>query len=365
MSYEQFKEAWEESGFPGANRLYAILKKDGIRTTKKEVEDFIANQRTAQLHHRPTATKARRSHIMTSSPGIIFQADLLDLTPYSHGNGGMKWLLLVIDIFTRMAAVVPMKNKTAATTVEALQRAFKDLGMKPKVLHTDQGSEFKGVVEGYLNKNDIRHRKNEVHDHKTLGIVDRFSGVVKLWIAKHQTHKQTKRYLDVLPKFVKKYNTTPHSSLGDFTPEEALKYPRDIRNIFYERVQSAMLKKKGKKQALKVGDYVRVLKVKGVFDKGYHVKYSLTVHRIVDERGHNFILDNGRYYRAARLLKVPPPREEEEAAPVDVAQQARRTHRVDVKLKTEGIRGENVRRSNRERKPTDQVVDEEFGRVIW
>ncbi len=354
-------ELWSEHGFPGANRFLGILKQNGIKITRAQVDAYIEKQKTAQLHRR----RARHVNtpMMTTSPGVIYQADLLDVTPFSHDNMGAKWLLVCINLFTRRAAVISMKNKTAATCLEALKEAFDELGAEPLVLHTDQGSEFKGVVEAYLKKNKINHRQNEVHDHRALGIVDRFCGVVKLWIAKYQTHKQSKKYINALEGFIEKYNNTPHSSLGEFTPNEALHYPRDIRNIFYARVQKAMSKKVGKKQQLQIGDHVRVLKIKGIFDKGYHVKYSLGVHTIVDIKGLNYILDNGKFYRADRLRKVPKPEDEEEV--VDVARAGRKAHRTEVLLKTEGIAQSNRRAGLRERRPTEQVEDKRYGKIKW
>jgi transposase InsO family protein len=353
-------DLWKENNFPGANRFLELLKHKGIKATKSQVDAYIDAQKTAQLHRRPA--RHVNTPITTTNPGVIYQADLLDVTPFAHDNMGAKWLLVCIDVFTRRASVVSMKNKTAATCLEALKEAFDDLGEPPLVLHTDLGSEFKGAVEAYLKKHNIRHRQNEVHDHKTLGIVDRFCGIVKLWIAKYQTHSQSQKYIHALDGFVKKYNNSPHSNLGEFTPNEALRYPRDIRNVFYGRVQDAMNKKRGKSKVLAVGDYVRILKIKGVFDKGYHVKYSLGVHRIVSINGLNYTLDNGKFYRVDRLRKVPKPDEE---AVVDVARAGRKAHRTEVLLKTDGIVQSNRRSGLRERAPASYVEDAKFGRVKW
>jgi len=358
----ELKEIWKEHGFPSASRLWKILQQQGLtsRFNRGDVEKYIAGQKVNQLHRRPVRTKY--SHITTTDRGIMYCIDLLDMTAYSHDNGGVKWLLLCIDIFSRRAAIVGVKNKTAGLVADALEVAIKELGMIPKVILSDMGSEFKGATAKFLVNNKIIHRLADVGDHRRLGIVDRFSGIVKSWIARHMTYHQTKKYIDVLPKLVEKYNSAPHSSLGGMSPDEAWEFPREARNYHYEKIQRGL---KGKvKGGIDVGDWVRVLKLKGVFDKGYHIKYSLVTHQVVEIKGLNYILDNGRFYRAARLQKVPPP-EEEEAAPVDVARQARKSHRVAVKLKTEGIEEVNVRRSNRERRPTDQVEDVRYGKIKY
>jgi len=358
---------WQEHGFPSADRLWTILRQNDMTQyySKDEVRRYIAGQKVAQLHHRPTVTK--HSHITTTSPGVMYCIDLLDMSAYARGNGGIHWLLLCIDVFSRVAAIVPLKNKTAPTTAKGLEEAFDQFGLFPKIVLSDQGSEFKGATSKFLADNNIIHRLAEVGDHRRLGLVDRFSGVVKGWIAKYQTYHQTDRYVDALPKLVKNYNNAPHSSLEKMTPNEAWEFPVEARDVHYRRIQKKLIpkSKRRKSAGIQIGDSVRVLKLKKVFDKGYHVKYSLTIHKVVAIKGLNYVLDNGRFYRAARLLVVQPP-EEEEAEPVeDVAQRSRRQHRAEVVLKADGVEEKNVRRSLRERKPAGQLEHEEYGRVTY
>jgi hypothetical protein len=261
----------------------------------------------------------------------------------------------------------PLKNKTASTTAKGLEEAFDQFGRFPQIVLSDQGSEFKGATSKFLADNKIIHRLAEVGDHRRLGLVDRFSGVVKGWIAKYQTYHQTDRYVDALPKLVKSYNNAPHSSLEKMSPNDAWEYPAEASDVHYRRIQKSLGSKSQRKsvKTIRVGDSVRVLKMKKVFDKGYHIKYSLGVHKVVAIKGLNYVLDNGRFYRAARLLVVQPP-EEVEAAPVeDVARVARRKHRDEVVLKADGIEEKNVRRSMRERKPAGQLEHEEYGRITY
>ena len=112
---------------------------------------------------------------------------------------------------------------------------------------------------------------------------------------------------------------------------------------------------------------MRVLKNKETFDRGYHVKYSLTVYQIAGVNGLYYTLDNGKSYRADRLLKVPapvvetPPKE-------DPAKKARFDKRTDVLLQTDGIdntKNVPLRRSARERRPTGLLVDEEWGNIFY
>lgn len=363
---EDVKKIWEQNGFPSTNKLWSILQQRGLTKyyVKSEIAQYIAKQKVSQLHHRPSRPKY--SHITTTAPGIMYCIDLLDMTAYARSNGGIKWLLLCIDIFTRAAVIVGAKNKTASTIAAALQDAFEQFELYPKVVLSDQGSEFKGATAKFLQKHGVIHRLAEVGDHRRLGIVDRFSGIVKGWIAKHQTYNQSPEYVSALGDLLENYNNAPHSSLGGMTPNEAWEFPSKARDFHYGRVQKGLMKR-SKAGTIGEGDWVRVLKLRGVFDKGYHVKYSLTAHQVVEIKGLNYILDNGKFYRAARLLKVPAP-EEEEAAPKDVAAVARRERKTERILQQEGVDPEKnsaLRRSARERKPASQLEDSEYGRINY
>ena len=359
-------DLWTKNGYVSANKLWDILKKNGEHTawTKREVVSTIADQDAAQLHHRPV--KAKHSFITSASPKSMYVCDLLDMTPYARANQGVKWLLLCMDIFSRKSAhIIGMKNKTAPVAAEALERAFESLGGEPKVLLSDQGSEFKGQTRTMLARMGIIHRLVEVGDHNRLGVIDRFSGVVKRWIARHMTQQQTRSYIDELSGLIDNYNNAPHSTLKGMSPNEAWEYPSEARDIHYQRIKQAMSKRTDKGEKLQIGSWVRIMNLKKVFDKGYHVRYSLTPHKIIDIKGLNYFLDNGKFYRASRLLPIPTPKKKEDQASQDVAKEARQERRKEVILQSEGIEQGNVRRSLRERKPQSQLEDIEYGRVNW
>ena len=119
------------------------------------------------------------------------------------------------------------------------------------------------------------------------------------------THEQTKSYIVALSGFLDKYNNAPHTSLGGMTPLEAWQFPSEARDYHYSRIQKAMTGKT-KSNDITVGTWVRVLNLKGVFDKGYHVKYSLTPHKVVEINGLNYILDNGKIFLCYKLVDLLP-----------------------------------------------------------
>ena len=70
-----------------------------------------------------------------------WQADLVDMQSFARDNKGIKFLLTVIDVLSKRAWAVPLKNKTGAEIIKAFEKIFKE-GRTPEKLQTDAGSEF-------------------------------------------------------------------------------------------------------------------------------------------------------------------------------------------------------------------------------
>lgn len=393
---DQVKEIYESHGYPAAQRLWALVKAKNIEGVKlKDVQDFVASQETAQVHRRPVKHVDRP--ITASNPLMDLQMDLLDYSKHGRYNDGYNWILLVIDIFDRKVAAVPLKNKSAATTLEGIKEVFEELGT-PWKLTSDSGSEFKGAVDKFLAEKEIAHHVTEPQDHNVLGMVDRMSSTIKSMISKHMFHRQTNRWVDVLPDLVKHYNNTPHSALEGMAPNEAHVNVTETRDIAYERV----LESEKKAKPLKVGDYVRVFKRKGVFGKGYETRWSVKVYQIVKVDGVNYELDDGKIVRGHQLQKVSKPevpdaekeveeRKEESVAPTepvsslapgrhrpptpepelpkgthDVVARARHEHQTGQILKhKEGISQSNRRSGLRERSLSSMLRHPLYGDVRW
>ena len=65
------------------------------------------------------------------------------MIPYAKQNKGYKYMMTVIDVFSRYAWAVPMKSKSSKDTLEAFKTLFKmSKGRIPRLIQTDQGKEF-------------------------------------------------------------------------------------------------------------------------------------------------------------------------------------------------------------------------------
>ena len=72
----------------------------------------------------------------------IWDVDLADMTLISKFNKGIKYLLYVIDLFSRYAWVIGLKNKKGESIVKGFKKILDNFGRKPNKIWVDHESEF-------------------------------------------------------------------------------------------------------------------------------------------------------------------------------------------------------------------------------
>jgi len=109
-------------------------------------------------------------------------------------------LVLMIDIFSRKLAIEPIPNKKASSVLVGIKRCVTAMGKAlPTMMQSDKGSEWKDVVQKWYDWVGIITKQADVGDHRSLGIIDSASRLVKNWIHRHITHTQEKRFIDAIP----------------------------------------------------------------------------------------------------------------------------------------------------------------------
>ena len=113
---------------------------------KKSAEGSgISNTENSELVnelHKPIIRKFKKRKVYSSFKDNIWGADLADMQLISKYNKGIRYLLCVIDLFSKYAFVVPLKDKKGSSIVDALQSILNKSKRKPNKIWVDQGSEF-------------------------------------------------------------------------------------------------------------------------------------------------------------------------------------------------------------------------------
>ena len=114
------------------------------------------NEQLAEELHKPVIRKFRKREVYSAFKDNIWAADLADMQLISKFNKGFRFLLCVVDIYSKYAWVVLLKDKKGITIVNAFQSILNKSNRKPSKIWVDKGSEFYNrSMKSWLEKNDI------------------------------------------------------------------------------------------------------------------------------------------------------------------------------------------------------------------
>ena len=106
-------------------------------TTQKWLESQLA-----YTLHKPARRRFKRNRVFFNGKDEQWQANLEDSQALKRDNDGYRFLLTVIDVLSKYAWLVPLKDKTGKSLVDAFDKIFKIDGRVPECLQTDAGKEF-------------------------------------------------------------------------------------------------------------------------------------------------------------------------------------------------------------------------------
>lgn len=260
-----------------------------------------------------------------------YQADILfpkygETDYYRRLNDGMSCILILVEVPTRFAYCLPLRNKGADEVFSTFSMAVNHLAEKGIDMHnvtTDDGAEFVNKqFESLLMSNGIEHWVKEVGDRYSLGIVDRACRTVKEWMLDWQIQNDEESWVKALPDLMRRYNThkirTLKASPNELRRDEAKL--RDAQEIAASRGDQA----RDKFYTYEIGDKVRIRlkpadqprdravgsKPSDKVAKGTD-RWSNKVYRIIGREGYSFTLQDmdgeepDRTYRQHELMRVP------------------------------------------------------------
>ncbi|NER45862.1 MAG: DDE-type integrase/transposase/recombinase [Symploca sp. SIO1A3] len=213
----------------------------------------------------------------------LVQADLIEIGELSRSNGGVKYLLLVIDVFTKKIWVYPLKAKNAASVEDALRTWLeRDVGAAPKLFSTDHGLEFNnGRVRALLESRDVRQLFAD--GTCKAAVAERANKSLQILIYKYLSDRQTKRYIDHLPLLVRSYNSRRHRTLEGMTPNEADLRRNEARVRGIHEARYARVKRK--RPSFRAGQVVKVkiqAKAMSHYARAYNPQFSDEYYVIAD-----------------------------------------------------------------------------------
>ena len=206
----------------------------------------------------------------------IWSLDILDLKDYgSENNRGNRYILLVIDNFSKFGWTVALKNKNALTIKDSFENIIINSKRKPNLIETDSGKEFyNNIFQDFLIKNNIKlYSRNSSYG---AVFAERFNHTIRDLLKKIVFERGDAKWIDVLPTISKQYNNRIHSSTK-LTPKDASL--KGNEGFVYKNL---LEKRKKIKPKFQINDLVRTADLKRTFSKGDTTNWSYKLYKITE-----------------------------------------------------------------------------------
>jgi len=235
--------------------------------------------REAQELHKPVTKKFAKRKIVTLGIDDLWAADLVIMNQFSSENDGFKYMINVIDTFSKYAFSEPLKTKSGLEVAKAFAtiiKKAKNVNHKPpKLLHVDKGLEFRNKdFKKVLQEHNIGmyHTENE----EKSAIVERFNRTLNRKMKIQFEIRKNFRWIDILQTLIKSYNNTTHRTIGMKPVDVSAEFEHDLL------MRYAKTYPKNTKPKLKVGDKVRITVEKDIFSNKYRRNWTTEIFEIYE-----------------------------------------------------------------------------------
>lgn len=226
---------------------------------------------------KPARKKFKRRRVVIKGLDDLWNADLAEFGEYTRENRGYKYVLVVIDCFSKYLWTRALKSKTG----EEVTRAMSDIldnsaGRKPKHLQTDWGREFYNVkFKALMNKHLINHYSTYTVIKSSFA--ERVIRTLKERIYKAFYLYGTHKWINMLNDITADYNSTVHSTTKLRPIDINKKNEEDVLKSVYN---AQLYKHPSSQEKFHVGDVVRLSREKNIFVKGYRVRWTTELFKI-------------------------------------------------------------------------------------
>lgn len=218
---KEYTDPAKPGSYTGIRKFTRELKKKG-HNVKKKVEK---------------ALQAVDSYTLYKT---VRNLDLLELSQEMvKANGGVRFLLTVIDVFTRFAWAVPLKSKTSYSVVQGFKQILGQksplLGYRrPFKIRSDSGKEFNNAsFLSLLKDNGIHHFVNR--NYPKANYVERFNLTIQRKLHRHMQKTKSWEFVSILPDIMKSYNETYHRGIKMAPSEVTYENEKQVYLAQYDR----------------------------------------------------------------------------------------------------------------------------------
>ena len=351
---------YKQFNFPASSTFVKQLKNEGIKITKKEIDDFLVSRAEQQQTTIQSNRKKLLGKIVAYRPLSLIQMDIFDMQNYTRTNKGYKYILCIIDVFTRKVWTYKMQLKNSKNVQDSFNDFLQKSGIQsntPSILMSDNDATFTNEsFQVILRENKIIHQPNIIDDHHALGLIDRFARTLKTIFTRLFVQTKSDNWIDHIDEIVGNYNNNGHTAIDNIKPNDAFlkKNLKKIYNINYEKSLFNI-----SVSDIDVNDKVRI-KLKGKFRKGTDARYTDEVYTVTKVRGNSITLDDDKVYKRSSLLIVPKTTVTDEK---NVIVRVQRQNKIERNIQQEGLDLSNIVSNKRRRNILLNTLDNNVEKV--
>jgi hypothetical protein len=251
--------------------IYRNIK--SIPSYSSKIAEFLRRNENSSLFRQVRHNYPRR-RIRAYYPYHIMMSDTINYRSYAMPiNNNYKYIMVLVDVFSKRAWAEPMKRINEFDATIAMENMLRKLPDIPQTIITDKGTEYyNSKMKNLFDRMAIKHYSIR-GKHKAC-VAERFIRTLKGRLEKYFWAIKKHKWIDVLQQFIQNYNETFHRSIK-MAPNDVNETNRaDVFKTLYP------LSKDKKSPRLSIGDLVRLLKPKTIFNKGYAQSWTKEIYKI-------------------------------------------------------------------------------------
>ena len=277
------------------NPEYAILSKEKLKkklgeenkaVKNKEFEEYFNNLEINQL------TKIKKKTIFNTVfanyPGDVFQIDIIVYSKYEIHK--YKYILVIIDVYSRFVQVKPMTSRENPVIIKNIISIFEKIGY-PYRLQSDNEFATKEFID-LMDKCNVKLSFSNPYEINKNAIVERVNRTLRDLLKKYRLLYHDFNWPKYVDTLVDIYNNTYHATVGDTPNNIFMNNHYNQQTIIQNPVE------------YKIGDMVRIVKVKEIFGKADEIIHSKEVYKVMKVNKNKIFLDNGIAYKPYEIIKV-------------------------------------------------------------
>ena len=294
---------FDRAGFGSKKTTLADARKKDNTITMADVEEFF--RKNVEIKKQPRGynsfTAPHNNHTYQLDLFFISKEDIEAKQKFRAG-------LVMIDVLSKYAVVVPIKSKDAPDVIAGTMEALQKMGKKSKMIYTDD----EGSIGGSLFKEFVEGEGIELY--RTRGhpaFAERFIRTFKDKLFKRVENDEKKgknniQWIDYITEIMLTYNNKDVHSATNQTPNDA----RKKDNEFKSRLNISMQAKRDRLYPeLNVGDKVKIKRKKAITEKertSHFLKGEYVVESISQKLGQKYykMTDYPRPLLRNELVKV-------------------------------------------------------------